>query len=149
MVQEERADLLLISEQNRDRSSPSWYVYTGSSLVKDTINLRVRTDCPGDDSFLVRCEEVIFFRVYRTSVKSMCAFQNRIAAVEGENWEETLESSNTAFLNQILRFWRWRQDRTYCYKYQYDFDILMSWLRGNYRKSLFNRWRQKENWRSS
>lgn len=77
-------DLFLLSEQYRDRNSPSWYAISGAAAIwsRDTINLRVRAHRRGDGFVWIRCAKVTFFSLYLTTNESMSAFQNRLAALE-------------------------------------------------------------------
>ena len=82
---EVNADLVLISEQYRNKDPSSWYLDlsgTAAIWVRDDVRLRVLAEGRGDGFVWIRCLGITFFSVYLTPNESIPDFQRRLDALE-------------------------------------------------------------------
>lgn len=78
---------MLLSEQYRDKGSPSWYANISGLAaiwVRDTVNLPVRAHGRGDGFVEVLCTEVTLSSIYLTLNESLSAFRHKLAGLEDE-----------------------------------------------------------------
>lgn len=87
LVFEKRADLVLISEQYRNKQSPSWYsdlLGTAAIWIPNAGKVQVKKHGAGRGFVWVRCGVVTYFSCYFTPNEGITDFQAKLDALEDE-----------------------------------------------------------------
>lgn len=124
---ETKADLVLISEQYRNKGPVSWHPDisgTAAIWVRDGTLLGVLAQGRGDGFVWIRCSGITFFSVYLTPNETMPDFRRRLEALEDAilstdgrilvGVTSMLGHLNGACLTQIPEgneFWKWRREQ--------------------------------------
>ncbi|GJQ79253.1 hypothetical protein Trydic_g5496 [Trypoxylus dichotomus] len=82
---ETNTDIVLISEQYRNRDQPTWFsdpLSTSAIWISSSRNIRVEGHGSEEGFVWVRCEAMTFFSCYLTPNESIQQFRTKVDALE-------------------------------------------------------------------